>query len=211
MNCQKCPFLLPASLGDCKFFCSDCWLRLSFGNQGFSLHIVSGVSLRAHWYRSICICILFSLNSDLQIFLRRDSCTLPPPNDRRMGPFPLGPIPLWFSVPVFPDLLSDGCEVVSAWDFNPPLPNDRFSCASANSPAQQQFRRPFATWNVLRERGFLFELFLMTNLRTFLEVGCFSSAPALVSWGGASKITADGDRSHEIKDVGSLKENLWPN
>ena len=36
----------------------------------------------------------------------------------------------------------------------------------------------------------------------------FFQCPALVSWGGASKITADGDRSHEIKDVGSLKENL---
>ena len=27
---------------------------------------------------------------------------------------------------------------------------------------------------------------------------------------GGSKITADGDCSHEIKDVCSLKEKLWP-
>ena len=27
---------------------------------------------------------------------------------------------------------------------------------------------------------------------------------------GGSKITADGDSSHEIKDACSLEENLWP-
>ena len=29
-------------------------------------------------------------------------------------------------------------------------------------------------------------------------------------WGG-SKITADGDCSHELKDACSLEEKLWPN
>ena len=29
-------------------------------------------------------------------------------------------------------------------------------------------------------------------------------------WGGASKITADGDCSHEIKYAYSLEEKLWP-
>lgn len=123
-------FLLLAGLGDCSLFCSNYRLHPRFGNPDLSLHIVSGVSFPDLLVEIDLYFYLLSLAEAtfLQAFLHRGSCTLPSADDHRMGPFPPGPIPLWFSVPVFSDLFSDSCEVISGWDFDLPLPTDCFSC-----------------------------------------------------------------------------------
>ena len=110
--------------------------HLLFGNQGFSLHIVSGVWLWDPSVENDLYLYLFSLRVRPWNLCHCGSCTFPFPKrllDGSLSPRPYSALILCC---IFPVLLSDGCEV-SDWDFHPSLPNACFSCALAKSPPQE--------------------------------------------------------------------------
>ena len=100
-----------------------------FGNQSFSLHIVSGVWLRDPLVEINLYLYLFSLRVRPSNLCHRDSCAFPFPKRLSDGSLSPGPYPALILYCIFPDLLSAGCEVVSGWDFYLPLPNACCSCA----------------------------------------------------------------------------------